>query len=273
MIIYFAITGIGGSMSSYEENYLKRTEAALNDLYMILPPDRIFMFKLIFSLVVGFVTYLYTKHFPKPVPYIATVVGALVGLFIPDIILHLMLQKRRKKFNQQMIEVMNTITNGLRSGFSFLQALQLAAERLPSPAGQEFRLTMREVQLGVNIEDALDNMDLRLDDEDLRIMIMATRLTMQTGGDLPHVYNQMTQTISERNRIEGKIRSLTAQGKMQATIVGLIPPAMFLIVKKVNPDIMKYMYTTLEGWIIIAIIIALDIIGYFLIRKIITIKF
>ncbi len=273
LLAYLMVQWVSEYVASYKKTYIQQNLSMLNQLYVYLPPERLYTFKIIGAVGLGLLTLIYVRDLPHPFPQVLFPLGALVGLYIPDAVLRIMLIQRRKRFNKQMSDVMNSITNGLRSGFSFLQALQMVGERMPEPAGQEFRMTMHEVKLGVGIAEALAAMDKRLNDEDLRTMIVATRLTMQTGGDLPTVYHQLTEMIRDRNRVEGKIKALTAQGKMQALIVSLMPPAMFFIVRSVNPTLIEGMLKTVEGWLIIGAVLVLDIIGYFWIRKLITIKF
>ncbi len=271
-IVYTFFLTSKGLMHHYEAKYLSNTSEMLTEMYMVMPPERMLLFKFLSCTLCTGLTIFGSRNFIFPVPYILPVVIGAASLFIPDVVLKFILKKRRKAFNKQMPNAMNTITNGLRSGFSFLQSLQLAADRLPDPAGEEFRIAMRQVELGVTIENALISMGKRVQDEDMRLMITATKLTMETGGDLPSVYKKMTETIRDRSRIDGKIKSLTAQGKMQALIVGLLPVILFFIMLKVNTQLMSLMYTTLIGWLLIAVVAILDILGYFLIRRIIAIR-
>ncbi len=273
LLAYLAGTSLVSGFSNYEEAYLDRTRGVLDEMSVFLPPERILTLKLISAFLGGLVLFTLGLKGPHAVRYVLGGVGLAAGLFVPDLVLHVLYNQRRKAINRQLPDAMNTMSNGLRSGLSFRQALELAARDLPKPAGQEFSLTYREVQLGVSLDDALSNMAKRLHDEDLQLMVNAVRLTMSTGGDLPVVFKQILETIRERNRIEGKIKSLTSQGRLQALIVGLVPVGLGLMVHFVNPDLMRLMYTTLPGWIMLAGAAILDIIGYYLIRRIISIKF
>ncbi|NCD34023.1 MAG: hypothetical protein EOL87_11505 [Spartobacteria bacterium] len=273
MLAYLTVRSMGSGFSSYEDAYLNRTKGVLKDLYVVMPAQQIFMLKIISAAVGALLFFALGAEAPVAVRKLLPIAGALVGVFIPDLFLRILFNLRRKRFNSQLIDAMNTLSNGLRSGLSLRQSLELAARDLADPAGQEFRLTYREIQLGVSLDAALDNMARRLGDADLQLIVNAVRLTMNTGGDLPTVFKQITETIRERNRIEGKIKALTSQGKLQALVVGLVPVALFLIVKRTNPEMMRLLYTTIPGWTMLTIAGGLDVIGYFLIRKIISIKF
>ena len=273
LLCYQFVRSFESGFASYEESYLSRTRGTLKDLNVIMPAQQVIMLKIIFSALFALIFFVIGAEAPHQVRMLLPLVGVAVGVFVPDLYLRLMYHQRRKQFNAQLVGAMNTLGNGIRSGMSLRQSLELAAQDLPDPAGQEFRLTHREVQLGVSLDTALDNMARRLQDQDLQLMVNAIRLTMNTGGDLPSVFKQITATIRDRNRIEGKIKSLTSQGKLQAMVVGLVPVALFFIVKHTNPELMRLLYTTVPGWIMLAIAAGLDIVGYFLIRKIISIKF
>jgi tight adherence protein B len=273
LIAYIIGRSLVSGYAEYEERYLNRTESILNEIYAIMPAERIMTLKVMSALLLAILAFLLCAEFVQPVPIVAAVLGAVLGSLIPDLALHMMSKRRKKKFNSQLIDSMMTISNGLRSGFSFQQAIELSARQLPDPAGQEFRLTVREMHLGVRTEDALENMNKRMNDRDLQLMVAAIRLTMQTGGDLPTVFNQISDTIRERNRIDGKINALTSQGKLQAMIVGLIPIGLAVIVNVINHELMSLMYTTLIGWVLIAAVLVLDVIGYLLIRRIVAIRF
>lgn len=272
LLFFLLLRSLAGGYGEYEERYLSRKAELIGQGASLIPVERLVHIKVISAFMLGVITLVVSSGLMRPVPFVLSAAAAGLGAVIPDILIRFKAARRREKFNSQLIAAMNTISNGLRSGFSFLQALDLAARQLPDPAGQEFRLTVREINLGVRIEEALDNMNKRLDDKDLMLLVAAVRLTIQTGGDLPEVFGQLSDTIRERNRIDGKIRALTSQGKLQAVIVALIPVALGFIVNFINPDLMRLMYTTMIGWAMLAAVVVLDIIGFFLIRKIVYIR-
>ncbi|NLE66599.1 MAG: hypothetical protein GX608_04175 [Lentisphaerae bacterium] len=272
LLFFLLLRSLAGGYGEYEERYLGRTAELIQQGASFIPVERLMHMKVISAFLLGVIALVVSSGLMRPVPFILAAAAAGIGAFIPDILIHMKVARRREKFNSQLIAAMNTISNGLRSGFSFLQALDLAARQLPDPAGQEFRLTVREINLGVRIEEALENMNKRLNDADLMLLVAAVRLTIQTGGELPVVFGQLSDTIRERNRIDGKIKALTSQGKLQAIIVVLIPVALGIIIHFINPELMRLMYTTMMGWAMLAAVVVLDVIGFFMIRKIVSIR-
>lgn len=273
LLAYLFVSSLAKGYSAYEERYLRSATAALSQLSIIMPPERLLLLKVIAGFVFGTFGFAVGSAAPPPFPLIVFGIAAAVGSFLPDFYLHWMLEKRRKTFGIQLVEAMNTLSNGLKSGFSFRQALELTARQVPDPCGLEFRIALHQVDLGVSLPDALRNMTDRLDDKDLELMVTAANLCLQVGGDLPTVFGQIVETIRDRNRIEEKVDALTSQGRMQATIVGLIPFALALIVRSINPEMMKPMFTTILGWTMLLIVIALDVAGYYMIRRIVSIRY
>ncbi len=272
LIGYMLFGAAGEIYGTYRRQYVSRTAAILSELYQENSAENILTIKVLAALLGAMLVYLLMSDVMMPVPIVASAVAAGVGGMLPDMILHRQRERRRKKFNTQLIDAMNTISNGLRSGFSLMQALNLAARQLPDPIGQELRLVCHEIELGTRTEDALQNLNRRMQDRDLQLVVASVRLTTQSGGDLPAVFKRLSETIRERNRVEGKIRALTSQGRLQAIIVGLIPPALGVIVHLINPTLMELMYTTIMGWVLITLIAILDLLGYYLIRKIVTVR-
>lgn len=258
--------------AAYEENYLTRTNGTLNELNVLMPASRILFIKVMLSVFLALLFFLISLDISPAARFILPAIGILIGIVVPDLILRSMCRMRAKKYNSQLPIAMNCICNGIHSGMSLRQALMLAAEDLPEPASQEFRLTMRQVQLGVSIESALNNMVGRMKDSDLQLIVNAIQLTMSVGGDLPSVLKQIMTTIQERKRIDGKLKTMTSQGKMQAMIVGLAPVVLFILVRHTNPELMRLMYTTIPGLILLTVAAGLDVTGYFMIRKIIMVR-
>lgn len=272
LIGYMLFGAASDFYGAYRRQYVSRTAAILSELYNDRTAEGILTIKVLAALLAAMLAYLLLADAMMPVPLVAAAVAAIVGGMLPDMILRRQQEGRRKKFNTQLIDAMNTISNGLRSGFSLMQALSLAARQLPDPIGQELRLVCHEIELGTRTEDALQNLNRRMHDRDLQLVVASVRLTTQSGGDLPAVFKRLSETIRERNRVERKIRALTSQGRLQAIIVGLIPPALGVIVHLINPTLMELMYTTLLGWFLITLIVVLDLVGYYLIRKIVTVR-
>jgi tight adherence protein B len=183
-----------------------------------------------------------------------------------------MKKRRAEKFKEQLVDALITLTNALRSGFSLPKAFQLIAHDMPRPICQEFSILVQELRLGIETEEGLRNMLKRMPSEDLDLVVTSVAISNSVGGNLAEVFDKIGETIRERRRIEGRIDSLTAQGKMQGIVVALLPIFVGCAINYLTPDIFEPMLTTWAGWIIIGVMCVMEAMGYFFIRKICNIE-
>ncbi|MCL5057063.1 MAG: type II secretion system F family protein [Actinobacteria bacterium] len=201
--------------------------------------------------------------------------GILAGLMVTVIsILWLRVAKARRlsKFNSQIGDALVIMSNALRSGFSFLQAMDMVRKELPNPLSKEFGRTFQEMNLGTATEEALGNLNTRVNSDDLDLVITAVLIQRQVGGNLAEILDNIASTIRERIRIKGEIKTLTAQGKMSGFVIGLLPVVLAVVMSFISPDYMSVLFTTPFGLAMLAGAVILEIIGILLIRKIIDIK-
>jgi tight adherence protein B len=203
---------------------------------------------------------------------IVLIFGAVFGIMLPKLILKSRKKKRLQQFNVYLPEMITTLVNALRAGFSFLQALKNAAEEAPSPVKEELEITLREMQFGVSVEDSLNRLYERMPSDDLDLMIQAILIQRQVGGNLAVVLEKNVHTIRERIKIQGQIKTLTAQGKMSGTVVALLPLGLSGMLSIVNPGYMTPLFTTPIGIALLCIAGVSMLIGFLLITKITTIE-
>ncbi len=199
-------------------------------------------------------------------------VGAVVGFIIPRYVIKMAKQKRTAKFNAQIGDSLVIMANSLRAGFSFLQAMELVSKEMPAPISVEFARALREMNLGTNTEEALQNLCSRVESEDLDLVITAVLIQRQVGGNLSQVLDGISHTIRERVRIKGEIKTLTAQGRISGMIIGALPVVMGLILSLINPGYIGVLFSESLGLALIATGIVFQLIGVALIKKIVDIK-
>ncbi len=169
------------------------------------------------------------------------VLGVALMLHIP--ILKFMRARRINRFVLQLAEFLVLITNSLKSGQTFLQGVDIASKESPNPIGMEFRLLLKETNLGVPVETAFNNMLLRVPSEDLKIVMSAFSIQRNVGGNLADIMDQVAAMIRQRIQIQGQIRVLTTQGKLSGVIVGLLPFVLGAILSGISYDYMKNLWT------------------------------
>jgi tight adherence protein B len=203
---------------------------------------------------------------------LSALVGALVGYFGPRIWVGRRISGRLNAFNKQLPDTTTLLSNSLRAGSSFLQSVELVSRESPAPMGPEMGRVVREVNLGLGMEEALANMVRRIKSDDLDLMVTAIGVQQQVGGNLAEVLDTIAFTIRERVRIKGEIRTLTAQGRYSGYIVAFLPVAIAVTLNFINPEFMRPLYTELIGQILLATGLIMMSIGFFAIRKITDIK-
>lgn len=200
-----------------------------------------------------------------------SLIGGMMGFSMPFLILKLKVDQRRKDFNDQLGDTMVLIANALRTGYSFMQAIDMVSREMPKPIGEEFARVLKEMSLGVTTEDSLNNMAKRVNSEDLELVITAVLIQRQVGGNLAVVLDRIASTIRERIKIKGHIRTLTAQGKISGIIVGVLPIVIGGIIYLINPEYIRVLFTHPIGKAMLVAGTVSQFIGILVIRKIIAI--
>jgi len=197
--------------------------------------------------------------------------GGMIGFGTPLLILGMKIDQRRKAFNDQLGDTITLIANALRTGYSFMQAIEMVSREMAKPIGEEFARVLKEMNLGVTTEDALNNMAKRVNSEDLDLVITAVLIQRQVGGNLAVVLDSIANTIRERIKIKGHIKTLTAQGKISGIIIGMLPIVMGGIIYLLNPEYIKILFIDPLGKIMLVAGVVSQFIGMMVIRKIINI--
>ncbi|MBS4197912.1 type II secretion system F family protein [Lederbergia citri] len=198
--------------------------------------------------------------------------GAIAGFLLPKLFISRKQRTRLRKFNDDLPDMITSIIGGLRAGFSFPQALKNVADEAQSPLKEEIEITLKEMQYGSTLEEALNGLKERMPSDDLDLMIQAIVIQRQVGGNLATVLETIISTIRERMRIQRDIKTLTAQGRLSGMVIGFMPLILGILLYLIEPDYIGSLFTHPVG---IALIIGgaiSSIIGFFMIRKIISIE-
>ncbi|AGF76840.1 Flp pilus assembly protein TadB [Desulfocapsa sulfexigens DSM 10523] len=192
----------------------------------------------------------------------------LVILFSPYLILKEMIKKRLKKFEQQLPDALVMVAGSIRSGSSLPIALDSLIKESSPPLSQEFGLYVRERKLGLDRDKAFDNLERRVPLEDLSLSLSAIRISSEIGGDLAETLESLAETLRKKLVMEGKIDSLTSQGKLQGIVMSTLPLFLIVALMKLEPAAMGQMFTTKIGWMVLATIVCMQVLGFIAIRKI-----
>jgi tight adherence protein B len=196
----------------------------------------------------------------------------LAGYRVPRWIMQWVWNRRVNTFSDQMLDALTFMSNGLKSGLSLVQCMDMVREELPNPVSQEFGLVMSEQRLGVPLEDALINLEERIGTEDLQIMVTSINILRQSGGNLSETFDTISFTIQERRKVQGRIKTLTAQGISQGVIIVILPFVLGAVLYVMDGELIERLWTTGLGWAMLAVMLFLQILGAFLIKRIVTIE-
>jgi tight adherence protein B len=206
---------------------------------------------------------------------ISALIGAVIGGFLPRYYVKNQQSKRLVHFNDQLPDMLNLMVNGLRAGYSTLQAMEAVSKELPPPICDEFRRVVQEMQLGIPMERALENLLRRIPSGDLDFLVTAINVQREVGGNLAEIMDVISYTIRERIRIKGEIRVMTSQAMYSGRILALMPVALMLILWFLNRSYIMEFFTPQNlvcGIIALGIAGTLIGIGYFTMTKIANIE-
>lgn len=220
---------------------------------------------LISTLVVGGIAWFIGGKY-----FISFLIGAAVGFFLPGFYMNRQKAKRLAKFNDQLSDMINLMVNGIRAGYSTMQALEAISKELPPPISDEFRRVVQEMQIGIPMEAALDNLLRRIPSDDLDFMVTAINVQREVGGNLSEILDTISFTIRERVKIKGEIRVMTATVRASGTLLALIPIVLTVILWFLNP---KYLMSFMDAGVLCAIGAAVFVailigLGYFIMMRI-----
>lgn len=195
-----------------------------------------------------------------------------IFFFVPKAVVDYMFNKRLTKFNFQMIDGLGLMANGMKSGLSIVQSLGMVKREMPNPLSQEFDYVLKQQQLGISVEEAFQNMAKRLPSEDVNMFVTAVVILKETGGNLAETFETIVYTIRERIKIEQKISAMMAQNLAQGAIVFCMPYVMIAMFYFSDPAFLQPMFSEPIGWVLIAIAFILQMMGGFMIYKIVQIR-
>ena len=177
-----------------------------------------------------------------------------------------------RKFEEQLTDALGTMSNALRAGFSISQAFESVAESDMHPISDEFALLLQQMRVGMSFDEALASLESRIGSDDLTLVVTSIDIARKTGGNLTEIFDRISDTIRARMRIERKVRTLTAQGRLQGLVVSLMPLFLCVVMTVMKPGMMIPFLTSANGIACLAVASAMVLAGWLVIRRIVTIK-
>ena len=199
--------------------------------------------------------------------------GLLAGSYMPRFYVQQRARARSNAISKQLVDAVTLLSTALKSGYSFLQAVEAAAREMQPPISKEFRRVLREMNLGADSEDCLLAMGRRLSNYDLDLVVSAVLIQRKAGGNLAEVLDRVAGTMRERIRIRGEIKTLTAQGRYSGWIIGLLPVVLLLVLSAINREYMSQLFDTRTGVLMLVAAAAAEVVGFFMISRLVKVDY
>jgi tight adherence protein B len=249
----------------YEAVFKDTADISMTDMFLFVDSQRLFMFNILAIVLIPLLTLLITGN-----PIIASMV------FIATIILPFQLYKsikrrRQKAFEAQLPDALIMVSGSLQAGSSLNMALEGLVREQPSPINQEFMLFLREQRIGLDFETSIRHMERRLPIQDFQMFTSALRISREVGGNLAETIDRLAHTLRRKAEMEGKIDALTGQGKMQGIVMTSLPIFLGFLLYLMEPESMMLLFTDPRGWVVLSVIIIMEVLGYYFIKKVVTI--
>lgn len=251
--------------SKLNKKKVKSLEIEILKADLPISVEELMVIKVFSASAFSFLTFAISKD------YFLTVLVFMVVWNIPKFIISKRKKDRVKLFDSQLNEGITIISNSLKAGYSFMQAIAVVSEQTCDPFSKEFKKLLKEMSLGISEEEALRNLLNRVESEDLRLILNAILIQKDIGGNLSEILDNICETIRERQKIKNELKTLTAQGRLSGIIVALIPVFLGLTIYLFNKEYMILLFTTPMGLGMVSMAVFSEGLGLFMIKKIIKI--
>jgi len=241
------------------------TKVDLAEMFIFVDSNQLFVYNMVALLVFPPAIYLIFDGFVVPVTI------ALLIAFLPKYLVSRIRKSRVTTFERQLPDALLMVSGGMRAGASLAVALESMVKEQKPPLAQEFDLMLREQRLGVDFDTALSNMEKRMPLPDFILLVAAMRITKEVGGNFAEILESLSITLRRKLEMEGKIKALTAQGKLQGIVMACLPLFLMGILTLMEPEAMAPLYNTLYGWITLFVVFVMIGLGYLGISKIVNI--
>jgi len=252
-------------LENYKDTFTTTASNNMADMFMFIDPNRLFLINVVVIVVFPLLTWLIFRDLPT------TVAVLVLVILLPAMFYKSMRNKRLKRFETQLPDGLTMVSGAMRAGASLNIAMEGLVKEMPAPLSQEFELLLKEQRLGVDFEISLKKMEQRNPIQDLSMLVTALLINREVGGNLAETMETLGDTLRRKAMMEGKIESLTAQGKLQGVVMTGLPLLLGCLLYFMEPEAMSKLWTTPLGWGVSALILVMEAMGYVMIKKITSI--
>lgn len=249
------------SLERWQRKRLENITPKLDRMFLDVPLRRLILVDILSPVLSGLLGFMLTRN-------LWICLGAAAGgLLIPIFTVKRLELVRRKKFASQLVDGLLILSSSLKAGLSLLQSFEQLLEEMPAPISQEFGLVIRQMQMGVSLEEAMGDLKRRMRLDELDMIITAMLVARDSGGDLAETFSRVISTIQERNKLSSRVKALCIQAKLQGAIMSVLPILFAIFVYKINPNFFDVFLKDNFGRGLLAYVVFSEILGIFFIHK------
>lgn len=264
-VIWLIMLGISKYTIWYKNEFTSNLSKNFHSMFMFVDSDKYFYLYVFLLLLLPASVYLSSEN------VVYTVCTVILLLITPKNIHKFLFNRRQKQLVTSLPDTLVQMSGSLRAGASLAISIEAMVAETKGPIAQEFSLVLREMRIGVSMDDAFDNLAKRVNEEEYTLVVAASRIAREVGGNLSETFELLSNTLRKKIMMEGKIKALTAQGIMQGWVVGLLPIGMMLILMQMEPEAMRPLLHSVVGWGFLTVVIIMELLGAVMIKKIVTI--
>jgi len=256
---YYGIGFVLKIWNKSQKQKADKTSSQFEEMFIFLKKEVVVTLYIVTPLILGILGFILTRNF------LISLIGMVVGVVFPFLLVRFIDAKRRSKFSAQLGDGLMIMSSCLKGGLTLIQSFEVLAEEMEPPIGQEVSLLIREIKVGVSLEEALNRLEKRMPSEEMTLITSAILVARETGGDLTKVFAKLIETIRDRMKLKEMVQTLTLQARLQAVIISLLGPIFAVVVLQINPDHFQVMWQNEIGKILLFAAGFLQLIGIILI--------
>lgn len=250
----------------YRRSFQYEAEHGLADFFLFLDPNQVW------GATVAFACAVLGTLMVIGVPLAVAIPSSVAMLALPRFALAAARRRRLNRLDAQLPDFLLALAGVLRSGSGLQVALRQVARHSVRPLAQELGLFLQQQRMGLSFVEALDALQGRASTESVGLVVAAIKVSGHTGGSLAETLERISATLRTRLQLLGRIRALTAQGRMQAWVMAALPAVLAAALYAIDPESMAMLWRTAEGWAVVALILILEGAGFFMVRRIVNIE-
>jgi len=266
MAAWLALQWLQKEYTKYRVAFQHDTAHGLEDFFLFLDPGQLWGVTVILAITGAMLFFVITGQ------VLVAGLAAAVALALPRWALRWARQRRKRLIDEQLPDFLLALAGALQAGSGLQAGLRQVAQHAGNPLRQELSLILQLQRVGVAFNDALDALQVRVATESIGLVVAAIKVAGQTGGGLAETLERISQTLRTRQQLLGKIRALTSQGRMQAWVMAGLPLVLVVALYALDPGAMALLWQSVAGWAVVAVVVGLETVGIYLVRRIVGIE-